>query len=97
MGMNTKGRGDVDETSTWAKHKQRLCVPCRANCCTMPVEVMFDDMVRMDLLSVFDADVPMKKLANQLKKEGLVEHFNSKIRFLHSYGLPMEIVFISTK
>ena len=63
----------------------------------MPVEVRFDDLVRMDLLSVFDADVPMKKLADQLKKEGWLNILIQKIRSLHSYGLPMAIVFISTK
>jgi hypothetical protein len=44
----------------------------------MPVEVRFDDLVRMGLLTAFDADVPMKTLAKQLKKEGVVDHFNSK-------------------
>ena len=44
----------------------------------MPVELKFADLVRMGLLTDFDADAPMKKLAKELIKQGVVEHFNSK-------------------
>jgi uncharacterized protein len=69
---------DVDEISTWTKHKQRRCSTCRANCCTMPVEVKIPDLVRMGVISEFEADEPLKKIAKRLKKEGVVERLNFK-------------------
>ncbi len=78
MGKNKKGRVDVNDISTWTKHKQRLCSKCRANCCTMPVEVKVADLVQMDEIEAFEAEEPVKKLAKKLKKEGVIEHFYSK-------------------
>ena len=69
---------DIDDTSTWTQYKQRLCRDCMALCCTMPVEVKIPDLVRMEVITKFDADEPIKKLAKRLKKEGVVEHFNFK-------------------
>jgi hypothetical protein len=60
---NKNRRVDVDEISTWTKHKQRLCSKCRANCCTMPVEVKIPDLVRMGVITEFEANEPIKKLA----------------------------------
>ena len=77
----TKRRGDVDDISTWTKYHKRLCATCRANCCTMPVEVKIPDLVRMGVITEFEADEPIKKLAAKLKKDGVVErlHFKEKI------------------
>ncbi len=78
MRKDTIDQVDVNEISTWTKYKQRLCSNCRANCCTMPVEVKISDLVRMDLITAFEAEEPIKKLAKKLKNEGVVEHFNFK-------------------
>ncbi len=78
MNMDRTGRVDVNEISTWRKYKKRLCSNCRANCCTMPVEVKIADLVRMDAITAFEAEEPIKRLAKKLKKEGVVEHLNFK-------------------
>ncbi len=78
MGKDKKAQVDVNDISTWTKHKQRLCSECRANCCTMPVEVKITDLVRMGAITAFEAEEPIKKLAKKLKKEGVIEHFNFK-------------------
>jgi Fe-S-cluster containining protein len=75
---NKNRRGDVDEISTWTKHNQRLCSKCRANCCTMPVEVKIPDLVRMGVITEFEANEPIKKLAKKLKKDGVIEHLYFK-------------------
>ena len=64
---NRRRQGDVDEISTWTKHTQRLCSKCRANCCTMPVEVKIPDLVRMGVITEFEANEPIKKIAKKLK------------------------------
>lgn len=76
--MKKNKRVDVDEISTWTKHRQRLCSTCRANCCTMPVEVKIPDLVRMDAITAFEADEPIKKIAKRLKKDGVIEHLYFK-------------------
>ena len=75
---NRRRRGDVDEISTWTKHTQRHCSKCRANCCTMPVEVKIPDLVRMGVITEFEANEPIKKLAKKLKKDGVIEHLYFK-------------------
>lgn len=78
MGNDKKSQVDVNELATWTKYKQRLCADCRANCCTMPVEVKVSDLVRMGVISAFEAEEPIKKIARKLKKQGVVEHLNFK-------------------
>jgi uncharacterized protein len=69
---------DINETSTWTKYRKRLCSQCSANCCTMPVEVTLSDLVRMGVITDFEAGEPIKKLAKKLKKEEIIEHFYFK-------------------
>jgi Fe-S-cluster containining protein len=71
-----KGRVDVNEISTWTKYRKRLCSACRANCCTMPVEVKISDLVRMEVIDAFEAEEPIKKLAKKLRREGVIDHFH---------------------
>jgi Fe-S-cluster containining protein len=78
MRNDENGHVDVNDVSTWTKYKQRLCAECRANCCTMPVEVKVPDLLRMELMTAFEIEEPIKKLAKKLKKEGVIEHFNFK-------------------
>lgn len=78
MGNGTKRQVDVNEISTWTKYKQRLCAKCRANCCTMPVEVKISDLIRMEVITAFESKEPIKKLAKKLKKQRIIEHFNYK-------------------
>src|SRR5210317_1460063 len=94
---NKNRRGDVDEISTWTKHKQRLCSKCRANCCTMPVEVKIPDLVRMGVITEFEVKEPIKKLAKKLKKDGVIDHLYFKeqifmlVRFANSDCLYLDL------
>ena len=47
----------------------------------MPVEVKIPDLVRMGVITEFEANEPIKKLAKKLKKDGIIEHlyFKEKI------------------
>ena len=44
----------------------------------MPVEVKIPDLVRMGVITEFEADEPIKKIAKKLKKDGVIEHFYYK-------------------
>ncbi|PLX82950.1 MAG: Fe-S-oxidoreductase [Desulfuromonas sp.] len=69
---------DVERPSTWVSYRAKLCRTCQATCCSLPVEVRIDDLVRMKLVDPFDAGDPPKQLARRLQKQGMIEHFNFK-------------------
>jgi Fe-S-cluster containining protein len=70
---------DVDRLETWTRYRAGLCEGCAAHCCTMPVEVRLPDLVRLQLVDVFEAEhEPPKQIAKRLLKAGLIDHFNFK-------------------
>ncbi len=72
---------NVDNCETWTRYRNGLCNSCAANCCTMPVEVMLPDLVRLGLVEPFEAEHEApKQIAKRLQKMGAIEHFNFKNR-----------------
>lgn len=70
---------NIDDLSTWIKYKKGLCDDCKATCCTLPVDAYLSDLVRMKLISEFEAEAGNeKKVAKLLIKQGIIERFNSK-------------------
>ncbi len=70
---------NVDDLSTWVKYRNGLCDDCQATCCTLPVEVRLADLIRMELITDFEAEHEApKNIAKTLMKQGIVEHFNFK-------------------
>jgi Fe-S-cluster containining protein len=67
---------DIEKTESWTKYRNRLCDNCVANCCRMPVEATVADLIRMGVLDAFAAEAPLKRIANQLKKAGVIDHYN---------------------
>lgn len=78
MKMQVSPRCDIDRLATWVRYRKQLCRDCRGTCCSLPVEVRVTDLVRMELLDPFDADLPAKQIAKRLRKAGVIEHFNFK-------------------
>ncbi|AZS51838.1 YkgJ family cysteine cluster protein [Entomomonas moraniae] len=78
MANNLIPAADPDRLETWAKYHKRLCDTCQATCCQLPVEIKLDDLIRLGILDDFARDEPLKNLAKQLKKQGVIEHFNQK-------------------
>jgi Fe-S-cluster containining protein len=66
---------DKDRPSTWKRYDAVNCTKCRANCCSMPVEVKLFDIIRLGLAHQDEADNSIKKLAKRLKKEGTVSSY----------------------
>ncbi|MGI3132052.1 YkgJ family cysteine cluster protein [Halopseudomonas pachastrellae] len=69
---------DVDRLDTWQKYRKGLCDSCRATCCTLPVEVRLDDLIRLELVDEFERGEPLKHIAKRLQKAGVVERFHHK-------------------
>jgi Fe-S-cluster containining protein len=69
---------DLDRTDTWIKYERTMCSSCVSSCCTMPVEVRFNDLLRIGLVQEFERNEPRKNIAKRLQKEGIVERYNQK-------------------
>jgi Fe-S-cluster containining protein len=69
---------DLDRTDTWIKYERTMCSSCVSSCCTMPVEVRFNDLLRIGLVQEFERSEPRKNIAKRLQKEGIVERYNQK-------------------
>ena len=73
-----KVQADIDNTATWTKYSRKLCSHCSASCCSLPVEVKADDLVRMRLMDEFELQEPLKSIARRLKKNRIIERFHTK-------------------
>lgn len=78
MKNGSKTKVNIDDLSTWIKYRQKLCHSCMGSCCSLPVEVKVDDLIRLELMDPFELDENLKVVARRLIKEGVVEHFHSK-------------------
>ncbi len=69
---------DPQRPETWVRYRKGLCDDCTAGCCRLPVEVRFDDLVRMGLADAFEREEPPKGIAKRLQRQGVVAHFNAR-------------------
>ncbi|PKM29550.1 MAG: Fe-S-oxidoreductase [Gammaproteobacteria bacterium HGW-Gammaproteobacteria-11] len=67
---------DIDRTDTWQRYRKGLCDSCHASCCTLPVEVRLNDLIRLGLVDEFERAEPLRLIARRLQKSGEVERFN---------------------
>lgn len=68
---------DQDRPSTWVSYKNHYCESCQATCCTMPVEVRVEDLVRIGVVSEDEAAGSLKKVARRLQSEGLIRSYRT--------------------
>ncbi len=66
-----------DNPQTWIRYKKKRCNTCIATCCTMPVEVHGQDLVRLDLCKEEDLKNP-KRVAHRLQQQGLIKNYREK-------------------
>lgn len=69
---------DRDRPGSWVPYKKSLCTQCTAQCCTMPVEAKFPDLVRLGLAAEDEAEFDMDALVRRLKKEKIVRFYREK-------------------
>jgi len=74
----TLAAADTDRLETWIKYRNGLCDDCVSSCCTLPVEVRINDLIRMGLADEFEREEPAKLIARRLEKAGIIEHFNHR-------------------
>ena len=71
---------NVDSPYTWIRYKDYLCENCVANCCIMPLEIGFDDLVLLELATEDDR-CSIKKLTKRLTKEKIIKSYRSSTGF----------------
>jgi Fe-S-cluster containining protein len=65
---------DSQRPSTWKAFRPGLCEGCWAGCCTLPLEVTIEDLLRLGLAS---PDETEKKTARRLMREGVVRSYRA--------------------
>ncbi len=63
---------DKDKPWTWVSYREGLCQGCYSGCCTMPVEVKSEDLVRLGVADGLEIEQSPKKVFKDLKKRGIV-------------------------
>ena len=69
---------DPQRPSTWIQYRSGLCQNCDAGCCTLPLEVNVNDLIRLELTDEYEAAESLKKIAQKLKKARIVKSFHPK-------------------
>ena len=69
---------DVGRPSTWVQYRAGLCDGCWGGCCTLPVEVSVNDLMRLGLVTEDEAAESLKKVARRLLKEGIIQAFQAR-------------------
>ncbi len=69
---------DSQRPSTWVPYKSGLCNGCWSGCCTLPLEVSVNDLIRLGLTDEYEAAESLKKVAKRLMKERIVRSFHPK-------------------
>lgn len=66
---------DIDRPSTWLKYRNGLCNGCNSGCCQMPVEVQFEDLLRLGIVTEDDHLSSRKKLVARLTREKIIQSY----------------------
>lgn len=64
-----------DQPWRWTKYENNLCKSCVGTCCTLPVEVKAEDLVRLELIDPGIYEQSLKKAEKLLKKMGIVKQY----------------------
>lgn len=63
---------DKDDPKTWSKYTKTSCKGCAALCCSMPIEIRWEDLQRLGFVTEDDLLQPLKKTIARLKKEKVI-------------------------
>ena len=63
---------DKENPESWKKYTKNSCKTCSATCCTMPIEVRWEDLVTLNLIEDSELSRPLKTIVAKLKKEKVI-------------------------
>ncbi|OYZ20303.1 MAG: hypothetical protein B7Y39_11045 [Bdellovibrio sp. 28-41-41] len=65
-------KADKEDPTTWTKYTSGSCNTCRATCCSMPIEIRWEDLVKLNFVTDDDLGKPLKTVVSRLKKENVI-------------------------
>jgi Fe-S-cluster containining protein len=68
---------NFDKISTWIKFRPTLCEGCTALCCSLPLELDKNDLLRLGLVSEDEIAGSLKKVAKRLQGEKIIKNFRA--------------------
>ncbi len=68
----------IDHPSSWVSYRPSLCDGCWAGCCTLPLEITAQDLVRLGLATPDEVSGSLKKLARRLERENRISSFRAR-------------------
>jgi Fe-S-cluster containining protein len=72
----------LDDLRYWTPYKKGLCESCIGTCCYMPVEVMIEDLIRLEILEEFHLELlPKDQIKEALKNPALKRYTPSTLKF----------------
>ena len=63
---------DKNDPKTWSKYTKTSCKGCAAMCCSMPIEIRWEDLERLGFVDADDLLMPLKKTIARLKKQKVI-------------------------
>lgn len=69
---------DKENPDTWIKYTKTSCKSCAGTCCTMPIEVRWEDLVNLNLVNEDDLISPLKTTIARLKKEKIITAYREE-------------------
>jgi len=69
---------DPNRPSTWKKYKTGMCDGCWSGCCTLPVEMSANDLIRLELATEEECASGLKEVAKRLLKAKIIQKFEPK-------------------
>ena len=69
---------DKENPTSWKKYTSNSCKSCAATCCTMPIEVRWEDLVSLNLVAEDDLINPLKTIVARLKKEKVITAYREE-------------------
>lgn len=63
---------DKENPDSWIKFTNDSCTTCAGTCCTMPIEIRWEDLQRLNFVDEGDLLKPLKTIVEKLKKENVI-------------------------
>lgn len=89
---------NFDLPSTWVKFRPSLCDGCTSLCCSLPLEVDQEDLLRLGLITEDEVEGNLKKVARRLQSEGKIRSFRASTGlFMIAQKQNGECIFLNDK
>ncbi len=69
---------DVQNLDSWRPFHKKLCEGCWSACCTLPVEMSAQDLIRLELATEDEVSFSLEAVADRLLEKKIIQGFSAK-------------------